>query len=205
MFMSPFYHTKKLGVHLYSTLYCKMYCEVLIRLWATWLANAQFTPQPNDVGDLWLLHSGKPPAHFETKVAKVPTCSACPSAVSPGCVFIIGTFYTTHVIPFKAKHFKKILKKAFFSSSIKSSHHGLSYFHLNNVLVDVIPIILAWHTVIDVVLTQVMLTAERKKQCTWPLCCHKNKIHPVRISEKCWERPSKWILFYFIFWWTSSG
>lgn len=41
---------------------------------------------------------------------------------------------------------------------MKSSHHGLSYFHLNNILVDVVSIILTWHTVIDVILTQVVLT-----------------------------------------------
>lgn len=42
-----------------------------------------------------------------------------------------------------------------------SSHHGLSYFHLNDVLIDVIPIVLTRHTVIDVILTQVMLTGEK--------------------------------------------
>lgn len=41
---------------------------------------------------------------------------------------------------------------------LNSSHHGLSYFHLNNILVDVVSIILTWHTVIDVILTQVVLT-----------------------------------------------
>lgn len=40
----------------------------------------------------------------------------------------------------------------------QSSHHGLSYFHLNDVLIDVIPIVLARHTVVDVILAQVMLT-----------------------------------------------
>lgn len=34
-----------------------------------------------------------------------------------------------------------------------SSHHGLSYFHLNNILIDVIAVILTWHAVIDVILT----------------------------------------------------
>lgn len=34
----------------------------------------------------------------------------------------------------------------------------MSYFHFNDVLIDVVPIILAWHTVIDVILTQVMFT-----------------------------------------------
>lgn len=40
------------------------------------------------------------------------------------------------------------------------SYHGLSYFHLNDVLIDVVPIILTWHTVIDVILAQVVLTGE---------------------------------------------
>lgn len=44
---------------------------------------------------------------------------------------------------------------------MRSSHHGLSYFHLNDVLIDVVPVVLAWHTVIDVILTQVMLTWEK--------------------------------------------
>lgn len=42
------------------------------------------------------------------------------------------------------------------------SHHGLSYFHLNDVLIDVVPIVITWHTVVDVILTQVMLTGEQK-------------------------------------------
>lgn len=42
-----------------------------------------------------------------------------------------------------------------------SSHHGLSYFHLNDVLVDVISIILTWHTVVDVILTQVVLAGKQ--------------------------------------------
>lgn len=42
-----------------------------------------------------------------------------------------------------------------------SSHHGLSYFHLNDVLIDVVSIVLTWHTVIDVILTQVMLTRKQ--------------------------------------------
>lgn len=37
------------------------------------------------------------------------------------------------------------------------SHHGLSYFHLNDVLVDVIPVVLARHAVVDVILSQVVL------------------------------------------------
>lgn len=41
-------------------------------------------------------------------------------------------------------------------------HHGLSYFHLNDVLIDVIPIVLARHAVVDVILTQVMLTGGKK-------------------------------------------
>jgi len=38
------------------------------------------------------------------------------------------------------------------------SHHGLSYFHLNDVLVDVVAVVLTRHTVVDVILTQVVLT-----------------------------------------------
>lgn len=44
-----------------------------------------------------------------------------------------------------------------------SSHHGLSYFHLNDVLVDVIPIVLTRDTVVDVIFTEVMLAAQKKK------------------------------------------
>lgn len=98
----------------YTLLQNVLWSTVLIRLWVTWLANAQFTPQPNDVGDLWLLHSGKPPAHFKTKIAKVPTDTACPSAASPGCVFIIGKLifffflhYTCHSL--QGKTLKKRL------------------------------------------------------------------------------------------------
>lgn len=40
------------------------------------------------------------------------------------------------------------------------SHHGLSYFHFNDVFIDVIAIVLTRHTVVDVILTQVMLTGE---------------------------------------------
>lgn len=40
------------------------------------------------------------------------------------------------------------------------SHHGLSYFHFNDVFIDVIAIVLARHTVVDVILPQVMLTGE---------------------------------------------
>ena len=43
------------------------------------------------------------------------------------------------------------------------SHHGLSYFHLNDVLVDVIPVVLTRHTVVDVILAQVMLTGVTHK------------------------------------------
>lgn len=44
----------------------------------------------------------------------------------------------------------------------RGSHHGLSYFHLNDVLIDVIPIVLARHAVVDVVLAQVMLARKHK-------------------------------------------
>lgn len=44
-----------------------------------------------------------------------------------------------------------------------SSHHRLSYFHLNDVLIDVVAIVLARHTVVDVILTQVMLTEEAQE------------------------------------------
>lgn len=42
-----------------------------------------------------------------------------------------------------------------------SSHHRLSYFHLNDILVDVVSIILTRHTVIDVILTQVVLARKQ--------------------------------------------
>ena len=39
----------------------------------------------------------------------------------------------------------------------------MSYFHLNDVFIDVIPIVLTGHTVIDVVLTQVMFAGEKTR------------------------------------------
>lgn len=41
------------------------------------------------------------------------------------------------------------------------SYHRLSYFHLNDVLIDVVPIVLTRHTVVDVILTQVVFTGEK--------------------------------------------
>lgn len=45
---------------------------------------------------------------------------------------------------------------------MQRSHHGLSYFHLNDVLINVVAVVLTRHAVIDVILAQVMFTEERK-------------------------------------------
>ena len=44
---------------------------------------------------------------------------------------------------------------------ILCSYHRLSYFHLNDVFIDVVPIVLTRHAVVDVILTQVVLTGEK--------------------------------------------
>lgn len=55
----------------------------------------------------------------------------------------------------------------YYNNNPNSSHHGLSYFHLNDVLIDVISIILTWHTVIDVILTQVVLAEKQMHTQIW--------------------------------------
>lgn len=91
-----------------------------------------------------------------------------------------------YIIRVEAKLF--FFYKNYIFPQTSSPHHGLSYFHLNDVLVDVVPIVLAWHTVIDVVLTQVMLTAERKNKQTWHLAAvlvQQNSKHGSASANDC--------------------
>lgn len=67
-----------------------------------------------------------------------------------------------------------------------SSHHGLSYFHLNDVLVDVIPVVLTRDTVVDVIFTEVMLTAHTKKiKCKSKMC--DEQLHHEPNPEHGWR------------------
>lgn len=67
------------------------------------------------------------------------------------------------------------------------SYHGLSYFHLNDVLVDVIPIVLTRHTVVDVILTQVVLTGGKTHKYDEQLCQNTTwtqRMDPLALPKK---------------------
>lgn len=67
------------------------------------------------------------------------------------------------------------------------SYHGLSYFHLNDVLIDVIPIVLTRHTVVDVILTQVVLTGGKTHKYDEQLCQNTTwtqRMDPLALPKK---------------------